>query len=216
MTSETDAAAKDKENIAASAKDKENVAASIKDEENRAIAAKDKENLAAAATEYKTAAGSSSEDLSFRLKAGAFLATAAGIGMLGGFGTAVAATKRQDPHHFDAGMVGIDAASTKAVQNTKYLQESGAALATRALGYGTLYAFAGCGLLFFSVWKLAGASSLAEFREKVGAALPRIPRNSPPQGRTEFSGLNDLMQYLVDRSVQETEDKAAARAARSA
>ena len=37
-------------------------------------------------------AKSSSKDLSFRLKAGAFLATAAGIGMLGGFGAAVAAT----------------------------------------------------------------------------------------------------------------------------
>jgi hypothetical protein len=32
----------------------------------------------------------------------------------------------------------------------RYLHESGAALATRALGYGTLYAFAGCGVLFFS------------------------------------------------------------------
>jgi hypothetical protein len=66
------------------------------------------------------------------------------------------------------------------------------------------------------VWKLVGASSLVEFREKVGAFLPRIPRNSPPQGRTEFSGLNDLMQYLVDRGQQESKDKAAAAAARAA
>jgi hypothetical protein len=66
------------------------------------------------------------------------------------------------------------------------------------------------------VWKLVGASSLVEFREKVGAFLPRIPRNSPPQGRTEFSGLNDLMQYLVDRGQQESKEKAAAaRAAQS-
>jgi Protein of unknown function (DUF1358) len=32
----------------------------------------------------------------------------------------------------------------------RYLQESGATLATRALGYGTLYAFAGCGVLFYT------------------------------------------------------------------
>ncbi len=78
-----------------------------------------------------------------------------------------------------------------------------------------------CNALSFSntdclVWKLVGASSLVEFREKVGAFLPRIPRKSPPQGRTEFSGLNDLMQYLVDRSQQESKDKAAAAATRAA
>jgi hypothetical protein len=54
-----------------------------------------------------------------------------------------------------------------------------------------------------------GVSSLAEFRVKVGAVLPRIPRNSPPQGRTEFSGLNDLLQYLVDRDKEERHSKAA-------
>jgi Protein of unknown function (DUF1358) len=59
------------------------------------------------------------DDLSFRLKAGAFLATAAGIGMLGGFGAAVAAAKRQDPRHFDAGMIGLDAAAMKAGNNAR-------------------------------------------------------------------------------------------------
>jgi hypothetical protein len=63
---------------------------------------------------------STRDDLSFRLKAGAFLATAAGIGMLGGFGAAVAAAKRQDPRHFDAGMVGLDAAAAKAGNNARY------------------------------------------------------------------------------------------------
>ena len=52
-------------------------------------------------------AKSSSKDLSFRLKAGAF-------------GAAVAATKRQDPGHFDAGMVGLDPAASKAINNTRY------------------------------------------------------------------------------------------------
>ncbi len=63
--------------------------------------------------------GKKGEDLSFRLKAGAFLATAAGIGMLGGFGTALAAAKKQDPRHFDAGMVGVDAAASKATTSTR-------------------------------------------------------------------------------------------------
>lgn len=38
---------------------------------------------------------------------------------------------------------------------------------------------------------------LKEFRLKVGTWLPTVPRNTP-QGRTEFSGLNDLLQYIID------------------
>jgi hypothetical protein len=57
-----------------------------------------------------------------------------------------------------------------------------------------------------------GVSSLSEFRERAGHLLPRIPRNSPPQGRTEFSGLNDLLQYLIDRDREEKQSKAAAAA----
>lgn len=37
---------------------------------------------------------------------------------------------------------------------------------------------------------------MEEFRYKMGSILPRIPKNDPPQGRTEFSGLNDLLDYL--------------------
>ena len=39
---------------------------------------------------------------------------------------------------------------------------------------------------------------MKEFRQKVGSWLPVVPRNNPPQGRTEFSGLNDLLQYIID------------------
>lgn len=39
---------------------------------------------------------------------------------------------------------------------------------------------------------------MKEFRQKVGTWLPAVPRNHPPQGRTEFSGLNDLLQYIID------------------
>lgn len=37
---------------------------------------------------------------------------------------------------------------------------------------------------------------MQEFRYKMGSVLPTIPKNTPPQGRTEFSGLNDLLDYL--------------------
>lgn len=52
---------------------------------------------------------------------------------------------------------------------------------------------------------------LQEFRLKAGGILPRIPKNNPPQGRTEFSGINDLLQYLIDednrKKVEETKLK---------
>lgn len=34
-----------------------------------------------------------------------------------------------------------------------------------------------------------------EFRNKAGSILPRIPKKES-QGRTEFTGLNDLLDYL--------------------
>ena len=86
---------------------------------------------------------SETEKFSYRIKAGAFLCTAAGFGVLAGFGGALAQAKKQDPRHFDAGMIGLDPAAEKAARSARHLQESGAALATRALGYGTLLAFTG-------------------------------------------------------------------------
>lgn len=38
---------------------------------------------------------------------------------------------------------------------------------------------------------------LQDFRIKMGNLLPRVPKNDPPQSRTEFSGLNDLFNYLA-------------------
>jgi hypothetical protein len=39
---------------------------------------------------------------------------------------------------------------------------------------------------------------MKEFRHKVGTWLPAIRKNDPPQGRTEFSGINDFLQYIID------------------
>ena len=69
------------------------------------------------------------------------------------------------------------------------LHESGASLASRALAYGSLLAVIGCGVFFFSIWKLSGAKDLQDFRLKAGSILPKIPKNNPPVGRTEFSGI---------------------------
>lgn len=44
---------------------------------------------------------------------------------------------------------------------------------------------------------------LEEFRYKMGSILPEIPKSKEPQGRTEFSGLNDLLDYLQNLKTNE-------------
>ncbi|KAK3912122.1 Transmembrane protein 242 [Frankliniella fusca] len=124
-------------------------------------------------------------DPNYAFKATAFLAGVAGFSAFFGFGATLAYAKKKDPIHFDKGVV-----------MGPSLSESGAALALRALGWGTVYAVGGCGILFFSLWKLSGCNNLHEFRIKMGEKLPKIRRNDPPQSRTEFDGLSDLMRYL--------------------
>jgi len=154
---------------------------------------------------------SKSEQLKYRLKAGAFLTFAGGFGLFGGFAFALAASKKADPKAFDQGLVPqikpADLAKAK-------LHESGAALASKALAWGSLYAFAGCGLLFGAIWKLSGAESLQDFRQKAGRILPVIPKKPPEAGeRTEFSGINDFLQYIIDKDKAEQAAKKAASAA---
>ena len=102
------------------------------------------------------------------------------------------------------GMVGN---LSHAERQQRKLHDSGAKLAARALGYGTLYAVGGCGLLFYSIWKLSGAMDLEDFRKKAGNILPKVPKNDPPQSRTEFSGINDLLQYIIDKDQEEKQNK---------
>lgn len=80
---------------------------------------------------------------------------------------------------------------------TLHIQETGAQLALRALGYGTVLAIFGVSAISFGVWKLSGANNFPEFRMKMGSLLPKIPKNEIPTSRTEFEGLNDLMGYLA-------------------
>ena len=110
-----------------------------------------------------------------------------GFSFLIGFGSTLAVVRKQDPKHFQEGVIGV-----------RGLQETGASLAVRALGWGTFYAFSGCGILFYGIWKLSGAKTAEEFRYKMGSLLPRIPKNDPPQSRTEFEGLTDLLKYISE------------------
>ncbi|KAG8231601.1 hypothetical protein J437_LFUL019353 [Ladona fulva] len=127
----------------------------------------------------------SSTDPAFKFKAAVFLSSVTGLSMLFGFGSALAAAKKKDPTFFDKGML-----------PSRKVPISGSSLALKALGIGTVYAFTGCGILFYSIWKILGVNNLQEFRMKVGAMLPKIPKNDPPQGRTEFENLSDLLTYL--------------------
>jgi len=154
------------------------------------------------------------EERTFKFKAAAFLTGVTGVSVLFGFGSTLAAAKKKDPHFFDQGVTGRieSVAETPAATSVvgkhgrSIAMESGASLAARALGWGTLYSVAGCSVLFYAIWKLMAVNDLKEFRAKVGNWLPPVPRNSPPQGRTEFSGINDLLQYIIDVD-QENKDK---------
>ncbi|XP_066964073.1 transmembrane protein 242 [Macrobrachium rosenbergii] len=129
-------------------------------------------------------------------QAAAFLTGIAGASILGGFGMTLGMAKKKDPEMFNKGMIGA-----------RDLHMAGGALAMRALAWGTLYAVTGFSLFCLGVWKLSGASNLQEFRMKAGNILPRIPKNDPPQSRTEFEGLTDLLQYLINEDTKKKMEK---------
>lgn len=106
--------------------------------------------------------------------AAAFLAGVTGVSILFGFGTTLAAAKKKDPHFFDQGLSGrfeeqasepltseAVAAMRRRTPGSISSAEPGASLALRALGWGSLYAVAGCSLLFYGVWKLMAVNDVS-------------------------------------------------------
>lgn len=81
--------------------------------------------------------------------AGVFLATVSGMAAIGGFSRTITTARKQDQKLYE-----------QATVETVNLIEAGSRLATRALAWGTFYAFLGTGTLVYGIWKLSGAANV--------------------------------------------------------
>jgi hypothetical protein len=78
------------------------------------------------------------------------------------------------------------------------LHESGADLARKALLRASIYSLSGFSIFCICVWKLSGANSFDEFRQKIGGLFPKISKPQDKLGRTEFENLTDLLKFVIE------------------
>jgi len=124
----------------------------------------------------------------FDFKAAVYFGAITGMALVGGFGMTLGLAKKKDPVNFVKGAVAMKGDTI----------ESGGKLASRALGRATLYSVGSFALFCGLVWKAMDVHTFAEFRHKMGSSLPRLTPTAPPQTRTEFDGLRDFFEYVIE------------------
>lgn len=72
-----------------------------------------------------------------------------GVGAIAGFSRTLMSARKQDERLYE-----------KATIETVNLMEAGHKLATRALAWGTFYAFLGTGTFCYGIWKMSGAKNV--------------------------------------------------------
>lgn len=77
------------------------------------------------------------------------MATVSSIAAFAGFSRTIMTARKQDQKLYE-----------QASMETVNLLESGTKLATRALAWGTFYAFLGTGTIVYGIWKLSGARNV--------------------------------------------------------